>query len=49
MLQLRLEVFNIFNHPNFDPPNGSFGTGNFGKIFSAGDGREVQFAVKYSF
>ena len=49
MLQLRLEVFNIFNHANFDPPNGQFGTGNFGKIFSAGDGRELQFAVKYSF
>jgi len=28
--QLRAEMFNVLNHPNFGPPNGQFGTGGFG-------------------
>jgi Carboxypeptidase regulatory-like domain len=47
--QFRAEVFNLFNHTQFDPPNTVFGTANFGRITSAGDGRQIQLAVKYSF
>jgi hypothetical protein len=48
-LQFRAEFFNAFNHAQFDPPNTTFGTANFGRIFSAGDGRQIQLALKYRF
>jgi len=48
-LQFRSEFFNIFNHAQFDPPNTVFGTANFGRILSAGDGRQLQLALKYLF
>jgi hypothetical protein len=48
-LEVRWEVFNLFNKANFDVPNRIFGTPNFGRIFSAKDPREMQFGVKLSF
>lgn len=48
-LDFRAEFFNGFNHTQFDPPNTVFGTANFGKILSAGDGRQIQLALKYRF
>jgi hypothetical protein len=49
MLQFRWDVFNVFNHPNFDLPGRIFGASNFGVITSAQDARELQFALKFMF
>lgn len=48
-LDLRLEVFNLFNRANFDVPNRIFGTPNFGRIFSAGPARQMQVGMKLVF
>jgi hypothetical protein len=49
ILELRVQLFNAFNHANFDTPERTWGTSVFGKIFGAGRAREVEIAVKYSF
>ncbi|HEV7682471.1 MAG TPA: carboxypeptidase-like regulatory domain-containing protein [Pyrinomonadaceae bacterium] len=48
-LELRMEIFNLFNNTNFDLPNRFAFTPNFGKIFSAGPSRQIQFGVKFLF
>src|SRR5262249_4833395 len=48
-LEFRAELFNLFNHANFDLPDRQFGTPGFGQIFSANDPREIQFALKLHF
>jgi hypothetical protein len=48
-LELRWEVFNLFNRANFDLPNRVFGTPNFGRIFSAKDPRQMQFGARLAF
>jgi len=53
-LQLRGEVFNLFNHPLFDIPDRVFASPNFGQVLSAnayGDKppRQIQIGVKYIF
>ncbi len=46
-LQLRLETFNAFNHPQFAGPNTTVNGGSFGVITSTANGpREVQVALK---
>ena len=50
-LQLRVEAFNAFNHPNFAGPDANINDGsNFGKITGvANSSREIQLAVKFLF
>ena len=53
-LQLRFELFNIFNHPNFDSPNRVFDSPTFAAVTSANaygnkPPRQLQLAVRYVF
>ena len=45
-LQLRLEVFNVFNVANFDLPDAYLGSPTFGRILSAGAPRRFQFGAR---
>lgn len=58
-LQIRVEAFNLFNHPEYGPPQSDFsaGPGNFGAILSTlntgpvgtGTPRQVQFMLRMDF
>ena len=48
-LQFRFEVFNVANHANFGLPVADLNSANFGRIFSAGPPRLMQFALKLIF
>ena len=51
-LQFRAEAFNVFNHTQFNNPNGDFnnsGQGGFGYVTSARDPRIMQVALKLLF
>jgi hypothetical protein len=49
LLQFRWEMYNATNTPPFNPPTLDISSGNFGRITSAGLGREMQFGVRYQF
>lgn len=48
-LQIRAEVFNLFNHPNLNLPDNFLGSPTFGQITSAREPRHIQFGVKLLF
>jgi hypothetical protein len=49
-VELRLETFNVLNHPQFNAPGGAQGSSTFGVIQSTiSDNRELQVAFKYYF
>src|SRR4029077_19266809 len=51
-IQLRLETFNIFNHPQFFGPqsvNGNISSPLFGEVVKAAPPRLMQLAVKFTF
>jgi hypothetical protein len=48
-IQFRAEFFNIFNKANFSNPVSVLTNKNVGEILSAGPGRIIQFALRYSF
>ncbi len=55
-LQLRAEIFNLSNRPQFNIPNAGIGDPGAGRISSAGEpfffqrtSRQIQLAVKFYF
>jgi hypothetical protein len=48
-VQIRIEMFNLFNQERFGQPNGTVGSPTFGQVTAADDGRIVQLGIKYSF
>jgi hypothetical protein len=55
-VQFRVDVFDVFNHPNFGPPGNIVGSPAFGKITrtrlptgEAGSSRQIQLAVRLTF
>jgi len=48
-IQFRAEAYDFLNHNNLDAPNTTFGSPNFGRIFSRSDYRTMQFGVKFVF
>jgi hypothetical protein len=49
LLELRFEAFNIFNHAQFQNPNGNIDSSNFGKITAANAPRILQLGAKFHF
>lgn len=47
--QLRVEAFNVFNHPNITSISTQFGAANFGQAISAGDPRIMEGAFRLNF
>lgn len=48
-LEIRADFFNIFNHAEFQNPNTSIGSPQFGQISTTGNPRIIQLAARFSF
>ncbi|MFP5378351.1 MAG: TonB-dependent receptor domain-containing protein [Vicinamibacteria bacterium] len=48
-VDLRLEAFNLLNTTNYQNPNGTWGSSNFGVISDTFDPRVVQVALRFAF
>ena len=48
-LQFRAEIFNVLNSVNFNNPEDTVTSGNFGRITGAGAPRIMQFGLKFGF
>ena len=48
-VQFRAEFFNVFNTVNFNNPNTTVTSANFGRITAAQDPRIMQFGLKFGF
>ena len=46
---LRLELFNAFNHTNFTAPGSRWSAGGFGRISNAFSPRQIQWALRFGF
>jgi hypothetical protein len=49
MLQMRFEVFDILNHPNWGSANATPTSGSFGLVTGKSGNRAIQLALKYIF
>lgn len=48
--EFRAELFNVFNHPQFNNPDGNITDGSdFGRVLRAKEPREIQLALKFYF
>jgi hypothetical protein len=47
--QLRCELYNAFNHPNFGNPSTDITSSGFGLVTGAGSGRRVQVSARFDF
>lgn len=48
-LEIRVDLTNAFNTPQFDTPGRTFGTPAFGTITSTGPAREIQLGLRFTF
>lgn len=47
--QLRCELYNAFNHPNFNTPSTNISSSSFGLVTGAASGRRVQISARFEF
>ncbi|MGH9601866.1 MAG: hypothetical protein ACRD24_05700, partial [Terriglobales bacterium] len=48
-IELRFEMYNVFNHTQFSLPSGNIASSNFGRITAAAPGRLIQLGAKIYF